>query len=117
MAKHVLAIVLDSITEDIGKNVKGKKIYIPDYINYSLPATEKQFTGNFPSGTYISIPQDMIVGIYWENVKHNVVDLDLSLISPAGKFGWDSRYRSDEGNILFSGDITKGRLHIFHKLL
>jgi len=106
VAKHVLAIVLDSITENIGKNVKGKKIYIPNYINYSLPATEKQFTGNFPSGTYISIPNDMIVGIYWENVKPYTVDLDLSLISPAGKFGWDSMYRDEEGSILFSGDIT-----------
>lgn len=107
VAKHVLAIVLDSITENIGKNVKGKKIYIPNYINYSLPATEKQFTGNFPSGTYISIPQDMIVGIYWENVKPYTVDLDLSLISPSvGKIGWDSNYRTDDRSILFSGDIT-----------
>ncbi|MBA7563933.1 hypothetical protein ES695_20225 [Candidatus Atribacteria bacterium 1244-E10-H5-B2] len=106
-AKMTLAIVLDSIVEDVRKNVKGKKIYIPDYINYSLPATEKQFTGNFPSGTYISIPQDMLVGIYWENVEHNVVDLDLSLLSPSvGKIGWDGSYRTDEGNILFSGDIT-----------
>jgi len=105
-ARRILAIVLDSITENIGKNVKGKKIYIPDNINYSLPVTEKQFTGNFPSGTYISIPQDMIVGIYWENVKNNVIDLDLSLISPSGKYGWDGRYRNDGRSILFSGDIT-----------
>jgi len=105
-AKIILNVVLNSITIDIGKNVEGKKIYIPDYTNYSLPATEKQFTGNFPSGTYISIPNDMIVGIYWENVKPYTVDLDLSLISPAGKFGWDSMYRDEEGSILFSGDIT-----------
>ena len=60
-AKRILDIVLKSIIEDISKNVKGKKIFIPDYINYSLPATEKQFTGNFPSGTYVSIPKDMIL--------------------------------------------------------
>ena len=120
VAKHVLAIVLDSITEDVGKNVKGKKIYIPDYINYSLPATEKQFTGNLPSGTYISIPQDMIFGIHWENVKHRMIDLDLSLISPsAGKIGWDGGYRTDEGDILYSGDLTdapkpKGATELFY---
>lgn len=117
-AKIILAIVLDSITENIGKNVKGRKIYIPDHINYSLPATEKQFTGNFPSGTYISIPQDMIVGIYWENVKHNSIDLDLSLISPnVGKIGWDSNYRTEDRGILFSGDITdayKGATELFY---
>lgn len=105
-ARIILSIVLDSITKDIEKNVKGKKIYIPDYINYSLPATEKQFTGNLPSGTYISIPQDMIVGIHWENVKSYMIDLDLSLISSAGKYGWDAGYRNSEGSILFSGDIT-----------
>ena len=105
-AKIILDIVLNSIVKDVEKNIEGKKMYIPDYINYSLPATEKQFTGNFPSGTYISIPQDMIVGIYWENVKNNVIDLDLSLISPSGKYGWDGRYRNDGRSILFSGDIT-----------
>lgn len=106
VAKHVLDIILNSIVKDVSKNVKDKKIYIPDYINYSLPATEKQFTGNFPSGTYISIPQDMIVGIHWQNVKHNRIDLDLSLISPSvGKIGWDANYRTDEG-VLFSGDVT-----------
>lgn len=118
-AKDILDIVLDSITKDITKNVKGRKIYIPDYINYSLPATEKQFTGNFPSGTYISIPQDMIVGIHWENVKSNRIDLDLSTISSAGKFGWDGSYRNDEGSILFSGDVTdaprpKGATELFY---
>jgi hypothetical protein len=119
-AKRILDIILNSIVKDISKNVKGKKIYIPDYINYSLPATEKQFTGNFPSGTYISIPQDMIVGIHWENAKHNVIDLDLSLISPTvGKIGWDGHYRTDERSILFSGDITnapkpKGATELFY---
>ncbi len=52
----------------------------------------------------------MIVGIYWENVKDNRIDLDLSLISPSiGKIGWDAHYRTDEGRILFSGDVTDAR--------
>ena len=108
-AKRVLDVVLKSIIKDVSKNVKGKKIYIPDYINYSLPSTEKQFTGNFPSGTYVSIPKDMMVGINWENVKSHVIDLDLSVISQEGKIGWDASYRTDSGNILFSGDITNAR--------
>ena len=109
-AKRILGIVVDSIVCDVSKNVKGKKIYIPDYIHYALPATEKQFTGNFPSGTYVSIPKDMIFGIHWENVSGNSIDLDLSVISPtSGKIGWDSNYRTDEGDILFSGDMTDAR--------
>ena len=104
--KVVLDIVIDSIVKDINKNVKGKKIYIPEYINYSLPSTEKMFTGNFPSGTYVSIPKDMIVGINWKNVKSDRIDLDLSVISQDGKTGWDTDYRTEDRNILFSGDIT-----------
>jgi len=116
-AKEILNIVLDSITKDISKNVKGKKIYIPEYINYSLPSTEKQFTGNFPSGTYVTIPKDMIVGINWENVKSHRIDLDLSVISPDGKIGWDAGYRTNSGDILFSGDMTeanKGATELFY---
>lgn len=106
-AKEVLGVVLDSIAQSVSNNVKGKKIYIPEFISYSLPATEKQFTGNFPSGTCVVIPNDMIAGIYWDNVKHNSIDLDLSITSPdTGKIGWDGNYRTEERTILFSGDMT-----------
>ena len=103
-AREVLKIVLDSIVADI--KIKDKKIYIPEHIIYTLPATEKQFTGNYPSGTYISIPRDMIVGIHWENVKSNRIDLDLSMINQNGKIGWDGGYRTEGRTVLFSGDIT-----------
>lgn len=109
-AKRILNIVLDSIVKDVGKNVKGKKVYIPKHITYSLPATEKQFTGNFPSGTYVTIPKDMVFGIHWNNVPGHRIDLDLSVISPdTGKVGWDADYRTEDGDILFSGDITDAR--------
>ena len=104
-ARRILNIVLGSIAKSI--NVKGKKIYIPKHINYALPATEKQFTGYFSSGTYVSIPKDMIIGIYWENTNGHRVDLDLSLFSPdTGKIGWDAGYRTEDRGILFSGDVT-----------
>lgn len=107
VAKKVLDIVMKSIIEDIKRNVKGKKIYIPENINYTLPSTEKQFTGDMPSGSYVSIPKDMILGVHWENQDHKRIDLDLSMISVQdGKIGWDSRYRSGGGDILFSGDMT-----------
>ncbi len=105
-AKGVLKIVEESIVKDIKKNVKGKKIYIPEEINYALPATEKQFVGNFPSGTYVTLPKDMVVGVHWENVDTHRIDLDLALISMGTKIGWDSAYRTEERDILFSGDLT-----------
>jgi len=107
--RHVLGIVLDSIIADVKKNVSGKRIYIPDYIHYALPATEKQFTGMFPSGTYVTVPSDMIFGINWKNVPGHTVDLDLSVVGVDGKIGWDRNYKSDSGDILFSGDIVNAQ--------
>jgi len=106
-ARRVLTMVIDSIIADLKENVEGKKIYIPGYVKYALPATEKQFTGDFPSGTCIISPKDMVAGIQWKNTEDHRIDLDLSLINITGnKIGWDAAYRSDGGSILFSGDIT-----------
>jgi hypothetical protein len=119
-AKKALDIVLDSIAGDIKKNVGGKKIYIPEYINYALPATEKQFTDKYPSGTYVSVPKDMVFGVNWHNTKGYRVDLDLSVITIAGeKIGWDESYRTGDRTVLFSGDITdapgkKGATELFY---
>jgi hypothetical protein len=98
--------VLQSIVRDIKPQVEGKHIYIPENVKYALPATEKQFTGNLPSGSYISIPKDMIIGIHWEDIKDYRVDLDFSMISLDGKYGWDRYYRNEGRSILFSGDLT-----------
>ncbi len=106
-AKKILDIVIDSIIDGIKPNLKGKKIYLPNNIIYALPATEKQFTGNLPTGSCIIIPKDMIIGVNWENVDGNRVDLDLSLVGcDSGKIGWDARYKTNDRDILFSGDLT-----------
>ena len=102
---QVLELVLTSIADDIRENVNEKVFYIPSNISYALPATEKQFTGNLPSGSYVSVPADLIVGIHWKNTKRQI-DLDLSVIGETGKIGWDSNYRSKDNNVLFSGDVT-----------
>jgi len=105
-AKRVLDIILKSISSDIRKNVEDKKIFIPENINYALPATEKQFIDTIPSGSHIIVPDDMIVGVNWYNVEGQRIDLDLSLMTSTNKFGWDAYYRNDEASILFSGDMT-----------
>ncbi len=107
MTESILEQVEKSIIKDMKPQVNGKKIYIPDNMKYALPATEKQFTGNLPSGSYIVIPKDMIVGVHWEDVgAYNRIDLDLSLINADSKYGWDGGYRSEDRDILFSGDMT-----------
>lgn len=113
-----LEIVITSIVQHLREKVEGKTIYIPEHIHYALPATEKQFTGNFPTGSSVTVPEDLIVGIHWSNTNKRV-DLDLSVIGESGKFGWDSHYRSKGKDVLFSGDVTdapapKGASELFY---
>lgn len=103
--EQALEVVLESMALPLSEKVGRKKVYIPDNLTYAMPATEKQFTGNFPSGTCIRVPKDLIFGVYWEDVDGHRIDLDLALLGVSGKFGWDGYYR-DGRTILFSGDQT-----------
>lgn len=118
-AQIMFEAILRHIVADIKPNVDGKSFFIPKGLKYALPATEKQFTGNLPNGTYIEVPEDMVVGIHWENQKNYRVDLDLSISNNMGKIGWDASYRDGKQDIQFSGDITdapkpKGATEVFH---
>lgn len=99
----------DIILKDVADNdvVKGKKIFIPQCVHYSLPSSEKQFIGNIPMGTKVVVEDSIILGVHWNNVDGNRIDLDLSGVSMNGKVGWDGAYR--DGDMLFSGDITDAR--------
>jgi len=100
---HALQLVMDSIADDLDLN--GMTVYIPRHMHYALPATEKQFIGNIPVGSYILIPDNMIAGIHWFNVDNYRIDLDLASLDMDGsKVGWDSHYKT--GGVLFSGDMT-----------
>lgn len=113
-AEKALDIVVSSIAKDI--KIKGKKVYIPENIEYTLPATQKQFTGVFPSGTCVKLLKDMVVGVYWKNTKGRI-DLDLSLVNIDSKYGWDAEYRDGNRSILFSGDVTdapRGASELFY---
>lgn len=117
-AEIIYGIILKSIINDMRPNVEGKKIFIPKGLKYALPATEKQFTGDIPTGSYVEVIEDMVAGIHWENVERHRIDLDLSLSNNLGKIGWDGSYRTQNA-VFFSGDITdapkpKGASELFH---
>jgi hypothetical protein len=103
-ANHYLDLTLRSIAQSL--NVEGKKIFVPDNINYALPATEKQFVGMFPAGTRINIDDNCVVGVYWKNVDGHRIDLDLSAQNLHSKVGWNRYQRSNDRDVLFSGDMT-----------
>jgi len=106
ITEKVLKIIKKNIADSL--NVKGKTFYIPAGIVYAMPATEKQFTGNLPTGSYVSVSENLVVGIHWTNNSFRV-DLDLSLLGTDMKYGWDANYRSNSRSILFSGDVTDAR--------
>lgn len=104
-AENALDVVLESIAGGM-KGLEGKRVFIPENIVYALPTTEKQFTGDIPSGSYVEVEKDMIIGVHWQNVEDNRVDLDLKMSNIQDSIGWDGSYRNKEATILFSGDIT-----------
>jgi len=95
-------IVAEALRQDL-EHLRGKKIFIPKYISYAAPISEKQYIGNIPAGTTVRIDEDLVFGIYWEDVGTHRIDLDLSVTRAGMKIGWDAAWR---GDVTFSGDMT-----------
>lgn len=85
-------------------DLNGKSFYLPKDVSYALPTSEKMYIGNIPTGTRF-YGDKLAVGIYWENAW-GAHDLDLSGINIGGKIGWDSSYNQQNGNLMYSGDVT-----------
>lgn len=104
----VMNIVYDHLKKRVNKLLGGKKVYLPDFVNFAAPTSEKQFIGYIPFGTSIIIPRvnDMIIGVHWFNLDNDRVDLDVHSMNMNQSFGWNTSYRSDNGDIAFSGDVT-----------
>ncbi len=85
-------------------NFSGKKFYFPENVEFGLPTSEKMFVGNIPTGTRF-FGERLAVGIYWKNAW-GAFDIDLSGLNIAGKIGWNAAYNQNEGQLMYSGDIT-----------
>jgi len=86
---------------------KAVKIYCPDFLNPTLPISEKSFVGNYPIGTSVLMSgSDIVVGIYWRN-EWGCRDYDLHYTNEKGEhIGWNALYYNDEQSVVFSGDMT-----------
>lgn len=106
--KSALAVVWAELCSRFRGTLKEKTFFIPSYIDYAVPYTEKQFIGTIPYGTKIKCPAEkaFTVAIAWENYKGNRSDIDLHLSGLKGSFGWNSNYRGEDNQILYSGDMT-----------
>jgi hypothetical protein len=86
-------------------NFEGKKFFLPKNVTYSLPTSEKMFVGNIPTGTRF-YGKKLAVGVYWEN-EWGARDIDVHGLNLDGHVGWNSwDYNQEDGNLMYSGDIT-----------
>ena len=85
-------------------DLSGKRLFFPEDITYALPTSEKMYVGNIPTGTRF-YGKKLAVGIYWEDAW-GARDLDLSGLNIAGKIGWNATYNQQQGDLMYSGDIT-----------
>lgn len=99
-------VLVQELCNRTNHKLNGKIFFIPSYIDYCAPVSEKQFIGNIPYGTKFSFPNTVSLGIFWENYKNERTDLDLHLTTPSNAFGWNGSYRDGERTVLYSGDMT-----------
>lgn len=100
-------LIIGEIIKRFGNTMTDKKFYIPSYINYAVPITEKQFTGFIPWGTKVKCPEDKAfsVGIYWNNYKNMRCDIDLHMSGINQSYGWNAGYTNGK-EVIYSGDMT-----------
>lgn len=100
--------ILEHMVEKAGDSYKNKIYYIPEYVTYSTPTTEKQFIGSIPNGTKLIAPANkpFSAAICWDNYKGRRTDIDLHMVGVNESYGWNSYYRDDERAVLYSGDMT-----------
>ena len=117
----ILSVIMNSIVEEIRPAVYGKKIYIPDDVDYAFPTSEKMFVGNVPFMSTLSLDKNAIVGVHWENlpkdkyIKSGRVDLDLHYVSANNHVSWYNGFGAhlnedgddlEKSMILHSGDMV-----------
>ena len=110
--RAILDAVIESIVAELRPNVEGKHVLIPEGMDYAFPTSEKQFIGAIPVLSSLSLPDNAIIGIHWQNAlradgKEERVDLDLHYTSDKIHVGWNTEFDSEKRKlVLHSGDLT-----------
>ena len=125
-AEAIMEVIYDSIVESVKEKAMGKTVYIPETVHYAFPTSEKDFVGGIPCGSVAHLGKTATIGVFWENIPVTKdmtkeallyadcfagrnelrVDLDFHMSSETADYGWDSDYRSDDNQVIFTGDMT-----------
>lgn len=95
-----ILLLLKSRFSQTGKSY----LLLPEGLDIAYPTSEKSFIGDLPLYSRVVCDASSVIGISWKRE-----DLDLSaLLEDGGKVGWDSHYSSRTGQVMYSGDCTRG---------
>lgn len=82
------------------------KFYIPKNQKIGMPTSEKNFIGDIPFGSSITMDKKFNFGIYWQGRPNQHIDFDLSFAEDSGEVAsWDNDYNIED-SLYFSGDMT-----------
>lgn len=85
-------------------NGNGKIVFIPNFIQFGVPTSEKMMVGNVPTGTKF-FGESLAAGVYWED-NWGANDIDISGVNFDSKIGWDGDYNNSDNSVSYSGDVT-----------
>lgn len=102
--EEIYQILKDQLIENLSK--KACTVRFSDKFNLACPTSEKNFIGDVPMGSYATLDNEGVFGIYWRN-EWGTRDFDISYNDIAGnRIGWNSEYYNANKDIVYSGDIT-----------
>ena len=107
-ASEIYNLIESHLVARLKPVIENKTFYIPDNVTYVAPTSEKQFIGDMPEGSCVSIPRkdNMVIGVHWYDLPKDRVDLDLKMMNKSEHYGWNASYMSSSNDIVFSGDMT-----------
>lgn len=96
-----------SIDENGVETKTIKTVRVLNGLTVALPSSEKSYVGNYPMGTAFQLSDHNFFGVYWRN-EWGTRDYDLSYIDikTHHKYGWNGSHKSENNEVLFSGDMT-----------
>lgn len=108
---EMMTYIYNQLVARMGNKYKNVVFVMPEYIEYTVPTSEKQMVYTYPWGTRIKVPGEggYTMGMHWFDQHNQRVDLDLHMNGINGAhIGWNAGYYSSYAT--YSGDMTAAPL-------